>query len=83
VRLRHLFTDRAINTLLLRVLVILIGSGTLSLFANEGGTAPLFEAHRLADAAFLLLLIPKAGLSGARCGGGGRPGGNARTLPSH
>ena len=62
VRLRLPFTDRAINALLLAALVVLVGSGTLSLFANEARTIPLFEAHRIIGAAFLLLLIPKAGI---------------------
>ena len=61
-RLRQTFTDRAINALLLTTLVVLIGSGTLSLFANEARTGLIFEAHRIAGAAFLLLLIPKAGI---------------------
>lgn len=61
-RLRLIFTDRATNVLLLVTLVVLVGSGTLSLFANDARTTPLFEAHRIAGAAFLLLLIPKAGI---------------------
>ena len=61
-RLRYIFTDRAINALLLLVLIILGGSGVLSLFANGTRTAVLFEAHRVAGAAFLLLLIPKGGI---------------------
>lgn len=61
-RLRHIFTDRAINALLLLAIIVLAGSGILSLFANETRTTALFEAHRVAGAAFLLLLIPKAGI---------------------
>jgi hypothetical protein len=59
---RLLFTDRAINALLLLAIAVLVGSGILSLFANEPRTTALFEAHRLAGAAFLLLLIPKGGI---------------------
>jgi len=62
VRLRHIFADRAINTLLLLTLLVLGGSGSLSLFANETRTTVLFEAHRVAGAALLLLLIPKTGI---------------------
>lgn len=61
-RLRHLFTDRAVNALLLLTIVVLAGSGILSLFANEAWTATIFEAHRIAGATLLLLLIPKAGI---------------------
>jgi hypothetical protein len=62
VRLRHLFTDRATNALLLLALIILMGSGIAGLFANETRATALFEAHRVAGAAFLLLLIPKFGI---------------------
>lgn len=62
VRLRHIFADRAINVLLLLALSVLVASGVLSLFANGTRTMVLFEAHRVAGAAFLLLLIPKAGI---------------------
>ncbi len=61
-RLRHLFTDRAINALLLLAIVVLAGSGILGLFANEAWTATIFEAHRIAGAALLVLLIPKTGI---------------------
>ncbi|CAA9560268.1 MAG: hypothetical protein AVDCRST_MAG18-1020 [uncultured Thermomicrobiales bacterium] len=61
-RLRQLFTDRAVNALLLLTIVVLACTGILSLFANEAATAPLFEAHRIGGAALLILLIPKAGI---------------------
>ncbi len=62
VRLRHLFTDRAVNALLLLTLAVLGGSGILGLFANEARTTILFDIHRVAGAAFLLLLLPKCGI---------------------
>jgi hypothetical protein len=61
-RLRQLFTDRTVNALLLLAIIVLAASGSLSLFANEAWTAAIFETHRIAGAALLLLLIPKAGI---------------------
>jgi hypothetical protein len=61
-RLRLLLTDRVTNGLLLLVLTLLAGTGILSLFANAADERAIFEAHRLGGAAFLILLIPKAGI---------------------
>jgi len=61
-RLRQLFTDRAVNGLLLLTIIVLTLTGIVSLFANAAYTALLFEAHRIGGAALLILLIPKAGI---------------------
>ena len=61
-RLRQLFTDRAVNGLLLLTIVVLAFTGIVSLFANAAYTALLFETHRIAGAALLIVLIPKAGI---------------------
>ena len=61
-RLRQLFTDRAVNGLLVLTIVVLAFTGIVSLFANDAATALLFEAHRIGGAALLVLLIPKAGI---------------------
>jgi len=61
-RFRQLFTDRAVNGLLLLTIVVLAFTGIVSLFANDAYTALIFEAHRIGGAALLLLLLPKAGI---------------------
>ncbi|HEY8601187.1 MAG TPA: molybdopterin-dependent oxidoreductase [Thermomicrobiales bacterium] len=61
-RLRQLFTDRAVNGLLLLTIAALAFTGIVSLFANADYTAFLFEAHRIGGAALLILLIPKTGI---------------------
>ncbi len=61
-RLRHLFSDRAVNALLLATLVVLMFTGIVGLFANATDHRALFEAHRLASAACCLLLLPKFGI---------------------
>lgn len=61
-RLRQLFTDRAVNGLLLLTIIVLTFTGIISLFANAAYTAILFDVHRIAGAALLILLIPKTGI---------------------
>lgn len=61
-RLRHLLTDRAVNTLLLVTLLALALTGIISLFVNADGQRVVFVLHRIGGAALLVLLAPKAGI---------------------
>jgi hypothetical protein len=60
--LRRYVTDRAVNGLLLLMLVVLAATGVAGLFANDAQHRLVFEAHRVGAAAFLVLLLPKCGI---------------------
>lgn len=85
--MRRLLHDRTVNGLLLGTVLALACTGVAGLFANEAGQHLVFQLHRIGGAAFLVLLVPKAGIIArslrrypAAGAGGGRRAGLAVSL---